>query len=241
MKGFSFLLAAALLHAGAAGASAQQPDATEHAHAGAPAAGAAQPLPAGPGRLARGDASGQIGWYTVHKGNFDSYNDWLGDSFYASAGAGWYWTDHLKTEVHYGGSSEVRLYTSVPLVIGGTQIFAPSRYAFSTRRVSLGQVYQFGRNEWFHPYLGGGLDVVWERTKREDEHVTFYDPVTRQSRLLQERRTHPPRTDAHARAFWNAGLKAYLSRRAFFVLEGRMTFTTRPEEVIFRLGFGADF
>jgi opacity protein-like surface antigen len=241
MKGFSLLLAVALLHTGAAGAAARQPSATDHADAGASAGGMTQPPPTGPGRLARGDASGQIGWYTVHKGDYDSYNDWLGDSFYAGIGAGWYWTDHLKTEVQYGGSSEVRLYTSVPIVISGTQIFASSRYTFRTRRVTLGQVYQFGRNEWFHPYLGGGLDVVWERTTREDEHVTFFDPLTRQSRLLQERRTHPPGTDADARAFWNAGLKAYLSRRAFFVLEGRMTFTARPEEVIFRLGFGADF
>jgi hypothetical protein len=200
-----------------------------------------QPRTRPPRRLVRGDVSAHVGWYTVNKHRFDSYNDWLGDSVFGSLGAGWYWTDHVKTDFQFGASSEVRLYTNSAILVAGRQWFVPSEYKFSTQRVSLGQIYQFGRNEWFHPYAGGGLDVVWERTWREDQQVHDYDPVTRQSILVRNRLTYPSETDVEARAFGSAGFKGYLSRRAFFLLDGRVTFARRVDEVILRIGFGADF
>lgn len=192
-------------------------------------------------RLARGDVTGVLGWFNLNKSELDSHNDWLGRSVFGGAGAGWYWTDHLKAALEFGATSHVEIYTATPVRIAGTQVFLPTSFTFTTRRVTLGQLYQFGRNEWFHPFAGGGLDVVWERTKRVDEYGYYFDPVLRQSQLVRDRVDHQETTDVEPRAFLSSGFKAYLSRRAFFLLDGRVTFARRPEEILIRIGFGSDF
>lgn len=237
MKGLPFILGAALVLGGAHGSGAQT---TSDIRTFELPGGTTQPA-VPHRRLARGDVSGILGWFTANRDEFDSSNDWVGDSVFGGASFGWYWTDHLKTEVQFGRTSEVRLYTATPLQIGNTRIFAPSTYTFSTRRLTLGQLYQFGRNEWFHPYAGGGVDVVWDRQQRSDEYVYYFDPVTRQGQVLRERAERGATTDIDPRAFLSAGFKAYMSRRSFFLLDSRLTFADRPEEVLVRIGFGVDF
>src|SRR3712207_243729 len=81
------------------------------------AATQAAPRPAPPSPLVRADVSGTLGMATVHVTRatfFDESNDWIVQSLYGAVGAGWYWTDHHKTEVQFGGNTGVRLYTGTP-------------------------------------------------------------------------------------------------------------------------------
>jgi hypothetical protein len=202
-----------------------------------PARGAAQDRTP----LARGDVAGTAGWIAVNAPQFDGYNDnWQGQGFF-SGGAGWYWTDHLKTDVEIGTSTTAQRYVPFQIEIGGQRQFAPVFVRFRSTRVALTQRYQFGRNQWFHPSLGIGIDLVREHSSRREEPVFIYDQVTRQSRLAREAIQHPDDTESAVRALAVGGFKAYLTPRSFFLADMRVGFASRPEDVLLRVGFGVDF
>jgi hypothetical protein len=119
--------------------------------------------------LVRGDVSATLGWFSANKSELESYNDWYNRSLIGEAAGSVYWTNHWKTEIAAGASTEAWVYGSQTFELNGARLFAPSRVRFGTRRLSFTQQYQFGDNEWVHPYLGAGIDLVWERSLRRDE------------------------------------------------------------------------
>ena len=193
------------------------------------------------GPLVRGDVSGSLGWFNASTEGFDPYNDWYSSSLIGEAGIGWYWTDHAKLEVSGGASTEAEIYGSVMLDLDGQRHFGASRQRFSTRRLSVLQQYQMGDNQWFHPYVGAGVDVVWERTARRDEAIFAYDIAARQSRIVRNPVDFSPETEATVVPAVSTGFKAYLTPRGFFRSDVRVTFSGGPNEVILRFGFGVDF
>jgi hypothetical protein len=68
-----------------------------------------------------------------------------------------------------------------------------------------------------------------------------FDNATRTSRTIAPARTEGPEHDFIARPFAEGGLKAYVTRRAFFTTDMRMMFRPGIDEVLFRAGFGFDF
>ena len=190
--------------------------------------------------LARGDVAGTAGWIAVNKTAIDTYNDWHGQGFF-TLGAGWYWTNHLKTDVEIAATTATETYGATAVYIGGQRQFAPSFIRFSSKRVALIQRYQFGRNQWFHPSLGAGVDIVRESYSRREDPIFVYDQITRQSRLLREAIQHADEDDTEARALLVGGFKAYLTPRTFFLGDMRVTFASRAEDVLVRIGFGVDF
>ena len=192
-------------------------------------------------RLVRGDVSATIGWLHVNRGELDAYDEWDNRGLSGDLGFGWYWTDHIKSEIQAEVAHEMTAYVSTRVDTGGPPLFTSSQYAFATRRFSLIQQYQFGRNQWFHPFIGGGLQVVRERTSREDMPLYSFDQVTRQTRIVREALVHPVRTQVTTHALISGGFKAYVARRAFFLTDVRLAFTGRPEEVLVRIGMGIDF
>jgi hypothetical protein len=189
----------------------------------------------------RGDVSGTLGWFNAKHGELNRYDEWYNRSLLGEVGLGWYWTDHWKTELMAGASTDTTVYSSVSIVENGQQLFAPSRVSFSTRRLSVTQQYQFGDNQWFHGYLGAGIDAVWQRRSRRDDPIYFYDSVTRQPRLVRGAVDHTQDLDVRGRPAVSAGFKAYLSRQGFFRTDLRLTFAPRPAEVVLRVGVGIDF
>jgi hypothetical protein len=193
--------------------------------------------PAGPAV----DVSGTLGWLNVNKRELTIADDWYNRSLHAAVSAGYYWTAHLKTEIEASLSTSATLNGSEQIVIGGVRRFVFSTYRFDTRRITIGQQYQFGRNAWFHPYVGAGLDLNWERVRREDEPIFEIDPATRQPRPATDGRPPAAGTDLHSRPFAAAGFKTYMTPRAFFRTELRVVAGERIEEALLRFGFGVDF
>ena len=187
-------------------------------------------------KITQADVAGSIGWLNVDKSglsNNQSSNDWYNRSVYGGASAGWYWTDHLKSEVEAGVSSRASLLVYAVDFVNGSPITHYSRYSFGTTRLGVSQQYQFLRNAWVHPFVGAGIDVIWEQMDRTDE---FYP--------LQGGRgggTFPRQTDVLTRPFLTLGLKGYFSSRAFVRTDVKLLFDNSVDEALFRFGLGVDF
>lgn len=208
--------------------------------AGAALAGAQEPPRVPP---VRGDAHVVIGWQNLHKEQPERQyrDDWINRIFYGGAGAGWYWTEHLKTQVDFGAGSKGRQYRFEPLVINGQNTGTSSRVSVKQQSVAIAQHYQFFRNQWFHPHVGAGIDIARETTSEEYQPIVVFDNVTRTSRQVRPARTEGPDHRTIARPFVETGFKAYMTRRAFFTGDSRLMFRNGLEEVLFRFGFGVDF
>jgi opacity protein-like surface antigen len=202
---------------------------------------AAQEPPRAP--LTRGDAHFVIGWQNLHKEQpAQHYNDWLNGILYGGAGAGWYWTDNLKTQVDFGAGTEARQYRYEPIIVNGqTTTSSSSRVSVRQQSVAIAQQYQFFRNQWFHPHVGAGVDIARETTREEYDPVFLFDNVTRVSQQIAPARTEGPDHRMIARPFAEAGFKAYMTRRAFFTGDSRLMIRHGIDEVLFRFGFGVDF
>jgi opacity protein-like surface antigen len=190
----------------------------------------------------KGDMSGTIAWVNANKGDLTDYNDWRSQAGF-SLGGGRYWTDHHVTRIEVGATTTANVYSPVPLVIANNQtVYVPVHNQFSTRRVSVMQLYQFRRNEWAHPYVGAGVDAVWDRVETQADSVYVFDPVTRQQRLIQPRTEADQRTSLSGRGVLTAGVKGYMARKAFAVTELRVSIgSRRTEDVQWRFGLGVDF
>jgi hypothetical protein len=189
----------------------------------------------------RADLGGSIGWLNVNKNELDNSDEWYNRSLYGGASGGWYWTEHLKTEIEVGASTTADLYTFEQIVVDGRQTYVSSEARFSTKRVAVSQQYQFFRNAWFHPHIAAGVDLTWERSTRDFQPVIGFNDQTRQTRVVLPERTIGPETDLIVRPFVTAGFKAYMSPRAFFRGDTRLAIRSGIDEVLFRAGFGVDF
>jgi hypothetical protein len=207
------------------------------------ATGASAQTPAPAAELPRADAHFTIGWQNLHKPQPEggSYDDWLNAIFYGGAGAGWYWNDHLKTQIDFGAGTRAEQYRFHQFTLDGVQTYESSRVAVSQRNVSIGQHYQFFRNQWFHPHLGAGVELARETSTEEYQPVTVFDNVTRTPRTIRPARIEPPEHRVIARPFGEAGFKAYMTQRAFFSGDVRLMFRHGIDEVLFGAGFGIDF
>ncbi len=201
--------------------------------------GSAGAQPAAP--LVRADVLGTLGWLNVDKGDIASYDNWYHDSLFAGASVGWYWTDHLKTELDAGESTDAEVYRFEPVQVGPNTIYVNSRAKVGTTRVAVSQQYQFFRNAWFHPHLAAGIDWTWERTREEFEPAFFYDPGSRQPQAVLPGRSTARHTTVRVRPFAAAGFKAYMTPRAFFRSDVRLALRGGVDEVLWRFGLGVDF
>ena len=194
--------------------------------------------------LTRGDVHFVIGWQNLHKQQSTQQpysNDWLNNILYGGAGAGWYWTENLKTQVDFGGGTKATQYRYSYTTTSTQSTSSSSNVRVQQQSVAIGQQYQFFRNQWFHPHVGAGVDIARE-TSRETYQPTFvFDSVTRTSTQIAPARTEEAEHRTIARPFAEAGFKTYLTRRAFFTGDTRVMFHKGMDEVLFRIGFGVDF
>ena len=192
--------------------------------------------------LVRADVSATIGWLGMDTGSESgplTYHPWESNLF-GGLGAGWHWTDHLKTELDFGGTKGTA-YVGNSGLVNGLPVQRSIHRRLTRRNLGISQQYQFFRNAWFHPHLAAGVHLSWETHTDDIQAVYGYDPVTRISRQVEAPRVEGPETDFEVRPFAGIGFKAYMTRRAFFRTDLRIGFRSRIEESLLRFGLGVDF
>jgi hypothetical protein len=163
------------------------------------------------------------------------------DSLFGGGSVGWYWSDHLKTEIDIGAGTTASAYASRPLVIDGRTTSSFIESSVTRRAVGISQQYQFFRNAWFHPYVGAGATIAWQRVTDRIGPIYIYDDVSRTSRTVASERRGGPRTELLVRPHVAAGFKAYMTQRVFFRSDLRASLGRGVDDVVVRFGFGADF
>src|SRR5438045_421983 len=130
-----------------------------------PAIAHAQPA-SGPasGPLSRADIAASVGWFAADRAApGDCCSSWSSSLFRGVSG-GYYWTDHLKTQIEIAAPGPTEGYgVESQLLPNGRFTYTYDEHAYRDTRLSIAQAYQFGRNAMFHPYVLAGVDVDRER------------------------------------------------------------------------------
>ena len=179
----------------------------------------------------RFDTGTSIGWFTAgHSEPGNCCADWS-SSLFKGVGGGYYWTDHLKSEMEIAWPGTTRAFSySDARPVNGIVSYTYEEHAYHGLKVSASQLYQFGQNAMFHPFAGGGVDV-----DREDDAITR---STQAGTVLT--RVNLSERELHTRPFVTTGFKAYFSERAFFRTELKVGFSQQIDQVIWKSGIGVD-
>jgi hypothetical protein len=198
----------------------------------------AQPAAAPP--LSRADVQAAVGWQNLRGEPTLTSNNWMNAIATFDAAAGWYWTEHLRTQVDAGFGSTGRQYRAEQVLDERTPAYALTDTQVTPGTFAVSQQYQFFHNAVFHPHVGAGVLIRREHIVERTDAVTVFDPVTRQSTVVQPAQLDE-RDRSQVRPFTDLGFKAYYTERAFFVTDARLTLGRRIDGVLFRFGFGVDF
>jgi hypothetical protein len=197
-------------------------------------------LTAAQARTPRNDINLAFGWTGAADRTRD-YDTWEG-SMALRASLGRYWTDHMKSEIESGWEDAARDERYDQIQVAGSQVFARVVHRARDMRVSLSQTYQFGRNEWVHPYTGVGVDVIRRVSIVERPAQTAYAYTAGRPALQIPIGPETVRsTRLLASPFVKAGVKMYSSERTFFVTEIKFGFRRQIDHAMWKLGLGIDF
>jgi hypothetical protein len=180
--------------------------------------------------LFRADTAASIGWFAADRTEPGTCCGGWSSSFFKGVGGGYYWTDHLKTEVDisWPGTTQAFTYPNRPATSDSPLIY--DDHSYTTLKVSASQLYQFGQNAVVHPFVGIGLDV-----DRDRDEITR---TTQVGRTFSE--IHLTEHETHVRPFLTTGIKAYFSERTFFRTDVRVGFSDQLDQFVWRSGIGVD-
>jgi hypothetical protein len=194
--------------------------------------GLAHAQPASP-PLTGFDFAVSIGAFTADRSETPGDTSWSG-SFFKGMSAGYYWSDHHKTEVEVGFPNPTESYSySNQRLANGTFLSTSDERTYSGPKFAIAQVYQFGRNAPFHPYAFAGVDI--DREHVDLERHTFISgprPIEGEESLSSDR--------VRARGFTGAGFKAYAAERVFFKGEMKLDIGQSLNQVTWKAGVGVD-
>jgi hypothetical protein len=197
--------------------------------------------------VARADFTASTGWFRSNQRDLGErpgfYEGWPHTAFGALAG-GFYWTDHVKSEVEVARTGEAEMYGFELLGLPGAPGLGASVVRrFTTTKVSAAQLYQFGRNARFHPFVGAGIDVDREREayQRQAQTQLVHGPGGRVEVTVPVPALFTTTVSSHVRGFGTGGFKAYFSERGFFRTDLKIQVGERIEQVMWRVGLGVDF
>ncbi len=190
--------------------------------------------------LPRADAWGSFGWAFDSTPQDNDYRTSGNRRLIAGAGAAVYWAPHFKFEVDTSTKSR-GVFSHVEDFTGAVNAFRYSRVEYERWGVALVQTYEFLQNAWFTPYAGAGADIIHQTREEYIQPVTIFDPITRQTKVVQQEEEIGPEHRTIVRPLAAFGFKAYMSRHAFFRGETRLAFDGGVDEVRIRFGFGVDF
>jgi opacity protein-like surface antigen len=170
-------------------------------------------------------------------------NDWYSDARYGVS-IGRYWSENLKTEVEYATSGEGSTYRQEFRTVPGNPAPFPISVESLHRleQASVRMVWQFGKNQWVHPYISGGVLGDRERQRvyipEQYQYVNgrINDPVVLVPAVKSE-----PAIEYRVGLTAGAGAKVYMSPNAFFNAGVIGTYSKPAGTISFLAGFGIDF
>jgi hypothetical protein len=184
------------------------------------------------------DISGSVGWFANDRELPESlfYDDDTQHRWVFGGDVGLYWTEHLKSEIGISVTTTGSSFVLVPIAEPHDRAYPYASGQRRTReaRVVAQQIYQFGRNAWVHPYVGAGVVVL-----RETSRVEFDQPPFANLGLAVPLSQHAE-TATRVKPVVSAGVKAYLSPRAFVRGDILLSPWTTSRDVTVRGGIGVD-
>jgi hypothetical protein len=187
------------------------------------------------------DTAGQLALLNRNKAELAGYDHWYSVAA-INASVGRYWTPHLKTELEVGTAAQGEI-GGAELAVAPCLPFPFPRYRdHKLRETTVGAIamYQFFDNQWVHPFVGTGVEVVHER------HIAEAIPAT--SVVISSAPVRLPALPAvdsvsySLRPLVTGGFKFYVTPHAFIRTEVRASLTRDfPAALQWRGGLGFDF
>ena len=195
-----------------------------------------------PVESAQWDIAGHVGWLASDKSDIGAeWDDWY-NAFAGGVSAGRYLTPHLKAEIHAAMTREGRIYSRDPVPLTEPfPVFRSREHYFRTASVGAGASYQFLENQWFHPFVGGGVEILREhhRVRVPEQFLPQRAPGVPMVALPAV--TLAPEVSYAARPFVTTGFKWYVAERAFLRTSIQASFSHRgTPHVVWAAGIGAD-
>jgi opacity protein-like surface antigen len=198
--------------------------------------------------LPRWDATGVLGWRGLRvTGDEYVYQDWDA-RFVVHGSVGYYWTPNVKTELEVGAITQSEFQTFEQRQVTGSTYppFVRTEHRETGFPISARVLYQFGENQFFHPFVGGG--VAYDRM-RDDEvtpEQTFNSGVRRPDGtfepVLNVPRSARIETHRDTRGVIILGFKAYASERGFMRTDVLWSIGSPDRRYVsWRIGAGMDF
>jgi hypothetical protein len=200
--------------------------------------GAAQPVDET--ALPRADVQAAVGWQNLRSEPTLSRDNWINSIAFVDTAVGWYWTEHLRTQIDVGFGSTGQSYRTRNFPSGTRPLYQFVQTDVTPATFAVSQQYQFFHNAMFHPHVGAGVLVRSERLRNEYSPLTDFDPATAGTIVVEPGHTEQ-RTSTSVTALADVGFKAYISERAFFASDARFAIRKGVDGVLFRFGFGVDF
>jgi hypothetical protein len=203
----------------------------------------AQGISLAPSDPKRWDTSIAIGWLGGDKKELaGEWNEWY-DTLATSVDVGRYWTPHLKTDLNVTLTTDGEVYSQEQLSLPGQPFpaFFSREHRFGLKALNLSAAYQFLENEWVHPFVGGGVQLAWERHRVETPFPTAFGRDGRGPLPV------PPSSDRDAtrfdpRPFISGGAKVYVTEQGFIRTGLSAAFDGRgTARVWWHIGGGIDF
>ena len=192
----------------------------------------------------RWDVAGTAGLFISHVDASDAggYSEDWDNTAQGAVVFGRYLTRQFKLELEASTTTRGVQYRSIPITIPELPYpyFISSEVRTSVRSLSGAAVWQFGDNEWVHPFVLAGVSADWDdadvyvppQSYRSDPRVTAI-PIT-------DGRSES-RTTQHVRGVFGGGAKLYFTERAFVRSDARLTWSPSRQSLVVRAGVGIDF
>jgi hypothetical protein len=187
-------------------------------------------------------AGGFLAGYTPRPEDATGYQETWFQNIQGAAIVGRHFSTHLKLELEASlttrGSQFRERLVNVP---GTTTPYSIGSEVFTqVGSVGASATYQFGRNEWVHPFVQAGVSADFDRqTVRTWEQFVYSGGRLPPQRVVEERMDGPT-THRAIRGVIGGGAKLYVSERAFFRTDSRWTFGRDRHHWAARIGFGVD-
>jgi len=194
-------------------------------------------------RTGRWDGAGQLSMLNRNTSDLSQWDHWYSVAA-VNGTAGYYWSPHFKTEVDVAFAGDGTIDAAEETAVPG-QSFPYSRYRnhrLQETTVGATALYQFFENQWVHPFVGGGAEIVRERHMAEALPAATIRFSTAVSSLQLPAVPAVDTVTYSVRPVLAGGFKFYVTPHAFVRADVRSAVSMdRPVAWQWRGGIGFDF